>query len=197
MQAPIATSPRLQTATARAFGIAIGNLFLGCFGMAWIVLGLSSWQRLNPPVLASLSCFLLALIIGSVYILQRTYGSLDRSQATRAAHKQTNRTFGMVNLLQWSLIFAAVFGLPRLGLGRWIVPAIVLIVGLHFFPLARLFKARMHYVVGAIAVAWAIVYPILFTAGKGDAIGAIGMGAILWASAAFATGRAFHLLHVY
>lgn len=197
MQTQSATQVPLQTCAARAFGIAIGNLFLGCFGMAWIVLGLSSAQKLNPLVLALLSCFLFALAIASLYILQRTHGSLDRSQANRAAQKKINRQFGLVNFLQWSLIFAAVFGLPRLGLARWIVPAIVLIVGLHFFPLARLFKARMHYVVGAIVVAWAIVYPILFSAGQGDSTGAVGMGAILWASAAFACYRAFHLLHAY
>jgi hypothetical protein len=77
------------------------------------------------------------------------------------------------------------------------VPAIILIVGIHFFPLANLFKAHMHYVVGAIAVAWAIIYPLLFSAGKGDSIGAIGMGVILWVSAAFACWRAFHRLHAY
>jgi hypothetical protein len=197
MQAQSAIPASLQECAARAFGIAIGNLFLGGFGMAWIVLGLSSAQKLNPLVLALLSCFLLALVIASVYILQRTHGSLDRSQANRAAQKKINRKFGLVNFLQWILIFAAVFGLPRLGLSRWIVPAIVLIVGLHFFPLAKLFKAHMHYVVGAIAVAWAIIYPLLFSAGKGDAIGAIGMGVILWVSAAFACWRAFHLLHSY
>jgi hypothetical protein len=197
MQAQSAIPASLQECAARAFGIAIGNLFLGGFGMAWIVLGLSSARKLNPLVLALLSCFLLALVIASVYILQRTHGSLDRSQANRATQKKINRKFGLVNFLQWILIFAAVFGLPRLGLSRWIVPAIVLIVGLHFFPLAKLFKARMHYVVGAIAVAWAIIYPLLFSAGKGDAIGAIGMGVILWVSAAFACWRAFHLLHSY
>ena len=197
MQSQSAAQPSLQESAARAFGIAIGNLFLGCFGMAWIVLGLNSAQKLTPLVLALLSCFLLALVIASVYILQRTHGSLDRSQANRAAQKKINRQFGWVNLLQWSLIFGAVYGLPYLGLTRWIVPAIVLIVGIHFFPLASVFKARQHYVIGAIVVAWAIVYPILFSAGKDDSTGAVGIGAILWASAAFASWRVFHLLHSY
>lgn len=197
MQTQFATQPSIQECAARAFGIAIGNLFLGCFGMVWIVLGLTAAERINPLVLTLLSVFLVAIVISSVYIMRRTHGSLDRSQANRIERKKINRQFALVNLLQWSLIFAAVFGLPRLGLTRWIVPAIVLIVGMHFFPLAKLFKARMHYVVGAIAVAWAILYPLLFSAGKGDSIGAIGMGAILWVSAAFACWRAFHLLHSY
>ena len=88
MQAQSAIPASLQECAARAFGIAIGNLFLGGFGMAWIVLGLSSARKLNPLVLALLSCFLLALVIASVYILQRTHGSLDRSQANRADAKE-------------------------------------------------------------------------------------------------------------
>jgi hypothetical protein len=197
MQTPSATQPSLQESAARAFGISIGNLFFGFFGMAWIVLGLNSAGKTNPVVLALLSGFLVALIIVSIYIMRRARGSLDRSQANRNAKKKINRQFGLVNFLQWGFIFAAVFGLPHLGLTRWIVPAIILIVGIHFFPLAKLFKARMHYLVGAIIVAWAICYPTLFSAGKADSIGAIGMGTILWASAAFACSRAFHLLHAY
>ena len=194
MQIQSAAQPPLQECAARAFGIAIGNLFLGCFGMVWIVLGLKSAEKMNPLVLTLLSGFLVALVVASMYIMRRTYGLLDRSQANRTAQKKINRQFGLVNFLQWSFIFAAVFGLPRLGLTRWIVPAIVFIVGIHFFPLARLFKARMHYLVGAIIVAWAIIDPILFSAGEADSMGAIGMGAILWAGAAFACSRAFHLL---
>jgi hypothetical protein len=197
MQTQSAILPSLQECAARAFGIAIGNLFLGCFGMAWIVLGLSSTGKMNPLVLALLSGFLVALIIVSIYIMRRAHGSLDRSEANRIERKKINRRFGLVNFLQWGLIFAAVFGLPHLGLTRWIVPAIILIVGIHFFPLAKLFKARMHYLVGAIVVAWAIFYPILFSAGKADSMGAIGMGAILWVSTVFACWRAFHLLHAY
>jgi hypothetical protein len=197
VQTQSATPTSLQACAARAFGIAIGNLFLGGFGMVWIVLGLTAAGKINPLLLALLSVVLVALIIASGYIMRRTHGSLDRSQANRIEQKKINRRFGLVNFLQWSLIFAAVFGLPRLGLARWIVPAIVLIVGIHFFPLARLFKARMHYVVGAIVVAWAIIYPILFSAGKGDSLGAIGMGVILLVGAAFACWRAFHLLHSY
>jgi hypothetical protein len=177
--------------------IAIGNLFLGLFGMVWIVLGLLAAHRLGPLVLTLLSGLLLALVIASIYVMRRTRGSLDRSQANRTAQKKINRQFGAINVLQWSLIFAAVYGLPHFGLARWILPAIILIVGAHFFPLARLFRVPMHYVVGAIVVAWAILYPGLFSAGKGDPIGAIGMGAILWGSTVYASWGAFHLLNCY
>lgn len=195
----------IQECAGRGFGTAIGNLFLGFFGLCWILLGMqlvgpmnsatiTLSEKVNPAVLAWLGCYLAILAGVGIYILQRTSRLLDRSDANRAKRKKINRQFALINIVQWGLIFAAANGLPHIGLGDWIVPAIILIVGLHFFPLARLFHARVHYVTGAAMVAWAIVYPILFSAGKGTSIGAIGTGAILWASAAFACWRAFQLL---
>jgi hypothetical protein len=184
----------LQECAGRAFGTSIGNLFCGFFGLAWIVMGLEAAGKATLPILLPLCCFLAMIVAASIYVMRRTHGSLDRSEEHRAMGKRINRRFGVVNLIQWSLIFAAVYGLPHLGHGNWIVPAIILIVGVHFFPLARLFKAPRHYVTGSVMVTWAIVYPILFSAGKGDAIGAVGTGAILWTSAVFMGWQAFQLL---
>ncbi len=200
------TSALRQRYAARAFGMSIGNLFLGFFGMVWIVLGLVAVGRIQPPVLTvapgNISPLVLALLIGflallvaaSIYTMRRTYPLLDRSEASVVAQKKINRRFGLVNFVQWALIFAVVYGLPHLRLNDWILPAIILVIGVHFFPLARLFKARLHYLTGLVIVIWAIAYPVLFSAGKGDSIGSLGMGLILWASAAFTCSRAFHLL---
>ena len=196
----------IEECAGHAFGISIGNLFLGFFGMVWIVLGLMavgntnlpvltlSTDKISPLTLTLLSGFLALLVAASIYTMRRTYGLLDRSDANKATQKKINRRFGLVNFVQWGLIFAAVSGLSHLGLSDWIMPTIILIVGIHFFPLARLFENRAHYITGAVIVAWAIVYPIVFSPGKGDPIGAWGMGAILWASAAFMCRRAFLLL---
>ena len=183
-----------QEYAGRAFGTSIGNLFFGFFGLAWIVIGLLAAGKATLSILVPLCCFLAILVGASIYVMRQTHPSLDRSEEHRAMGKRINRRFGLVNLLQWSLIFAAVLGLPRLGLANWIVPTIILIVGVHFFPLARLFKVPRHYITGAVMVAWAIVYPMLFSAGKGDPIGAVGAGAILWVSAIFGGLQAFQLL---
>lgn len=189
------SSPSLtQDDAGRAFGASIGNLFCGFFGLAWIVLGLQAAEKATLPILLPLCCFLAMVVAASLYVMRRTYGSLDRSEAHRAMGRRINRRFGLINVVQWSLIFAAVDGLPHLKLGNWIVPAIILIVGIHFFPLGRLFKAPTHYILGSVMVAWAIVYPILFSAGKGDPIGAVGTGAILWASVVFTGWQSFRRL---
>lgn len=196
----------IQECAGRAFGMSIGNLFLGVFGMVWIVIGLVSVRPMNLPgitlstekgsllVLALLGSCLAILIAASIYVMRRTHGLLDHSEENRARGKRINRWFGLINLVQWALIVAAVFGLGRLGLGEWIVPAIMLVVGIHFFPLAWLFENRMHYVTGLAIVAWAIVYPILFSVARGNWIGSVGMGVILWIGAACMCRQAFQLL---
>ena len=206
MQTQSSIQRSIQESAGRAFGISIGNLFIGVFGMCWILLGLGlvgamnsttitlSAARMNPLLITLLSCYLAILVFSSLYIMRRTCGSLDRSDANRAMRTKINGQFGLINLVQWGAIFAAFYALPRLGLGDWILPAIILIVGIHFFPLARLFNAPRHYVTGAVMAAWAILYPALFSAGKGGSIGAVGAGAILWTTTAFTGWQALRLL---
>ncbi len=62
------------------------------------------------------------------------------------------RAFGWINALQWIAIFIVVQILTRLHLDAYTVSAIAGIVGFHFFPLAKLFKNRMHYVTGSAMV---------------------------------------------
>ncbi len=82
MQVQSSTQISQQECAARAFGMSIGNLFLGFFGMAWIVLGLMAVGQINLPmltiapekmkplVLAILIAFLAILAVSSVYIIR-------------------------------------------------------------------------------------------------------------------------------
>jgi len=69
------------------------------------------------------------------------------------------------------------------GHWQWIIPSIILIVGIHFFPLAVLFKYRRHYFTGAAMVLVAALYPFLSKDGAASLVGCLGAGLILWASA--------------
>ncbi len=187
------TKMSVPECAGRAFGMAIGNLFLGFFGMLWILLGLVYSGHANAAVLTLLSCFVAALFAASIYTMRRTF-RLFRADGNAARRKVINRKFGRINGIQWGVIIAVCLVLSYSGLAIWILPAIILIVGIHFFPLARLFHNRVHYITGAAMVAWAMIYPIAFSPGKGDPIGAIGTGVLLWASAAWMCWRALRLL---
>jgi hypothetical protein len=90
----------------------------------------------------------------------------------------------------------AIFGTIKLltswHLEGWIVPAIVLIVGAHFLPLARIFGARPHVVTGAALMLCAAAAVVLPPSVR-DAVECVTAGLILWASAAAALYTAFRL----
>ena len=62
--------------------------------------------------------------------------------------------------------------------------AITAIVGLHMFPLARLFRYPLHNLTGGLLVAWAAVSVALVPVAEMQGTTALGTGMILWASAA-------------
>ncbi len=92
------------------------------------------------------------------------------------------------------LIGATFTILPRLGRGEWIVPAIVLIVGLHFFPMPPLYRARANLVTGAALTLTAIALMLTLRGPALPAASALAAGIILWCSSAWALGTAGRLL---
>ena len=74
----------------------------------------------------------------------------------------------------------------NLGHPQWQVAAGMLVIGLHFLPLAVAFDYRAHWVTGIAMAAWALAYPWLFAAGAMAPAGMFGAAAILFASAAVA-----------
>jgi hypothetical protein len=74
----------------------------------------------------------------------------------------------------------------RFNLEAYVMCAITSIVGLHMFPLARLFRYPLHYVTGATLVAWAATSAAIVPAQQLQGTAALGTGIILLLSA-FAT----------
>ncbi len=90
------------------------------------------------------------------------------------------RQFRAINALQWIVAAVAVVVLHRLGLAVWTVPALMLIVGLHSLPLARVFHYRPHGLTGAVLIATALVYPLVSPAGPAAPSGSAVAGTTLW-----------------
>jgi hypothetical protein len=95
-----------------------------------------------------------------------------------------SRAFNRVNAVQWIAVFVVAFALAKLHLDAYIMNAITFIVGLHMFPLARLFRYPPHYAAGAVLVAWAAASVFMTPVEHLQGITALGTGAILWLSAA-------------
>ncbi len=91
--------------------------------------------------------------------------------------------FNWVNIGQGIAIFLALNVANNIGRPEWFIPAFIFVVGLHFIPLAPVFKAPRHYVVGFALMLLAVAYPFLAKGGAADPVGCLGTGLILWASA--------------
>jgi hypothetical protein len=161
---------------------AIGATFFALFGGAWLAL----WNYRAAP--ARLWAY---AVIGAVAIAillfararYRRYAAAAAGLAETPGQQRRQRWFHIINGGQWVLILIIGNVLANLGLASWVFPAVILIVGLHFLPLARLFSNPVHYATGAGFIVLALVYPLIATGGPADPVGCLGAGLILWLSA--------------
>ena len=160
-------------------GRAIGSMILAGFGGIWLGLAFYAKEMLNTATILYIVAGMLMLLAGSAKLM-RAAGRRQREPR----NPQLNRAFGWINALQWIAIFVVVQILIRLHLDAYTVSAIAGIVGLHFFPLARLFRNPVHYVTGAAMVAWAAGTALLAPLEQMQGDAAMGAGVILWVSAA-------------
>jgi len=174
-------------------GRATGVLFLSGFGGLWFLLGLAASQRLSLPTACALAAGLVALVAGTV-LLRRRSAALPASRLDPEEQRQAGRTFGRVNAAQWAAIVLIAVVLGRLHLDAYTPAAVTVVVGLHFFPLARLFRSPQHHVTGAALVLWGAVCLLLVPRDVLQSTSAFGTGAILWTAAAVTLVRSFRQL---
>jgi hypothetical protein len=173
----------------RVKGASIGATIVGGFGAVWLAFGMTS---AGMPVKAGVA--LVAPVFAVIAILavaaRRRVPKME--QAESPEKKAMMRAFAAVNVVQWVAIFAVVNLLHNLRLDGWITASIVLIVGAHFLPLARIFRAPQHDRTG-----WALMLlalaAVVIPASIRDAVECLGAGVILWASAASALRVAFRM----
>ncbi|HMG85203.1 MAG TPA: hypothetical protein VK574_05645 [Terracidiphilus sp.] len=158
-------------------GRAMGSMILAGFGGIWLGLAFYAKEMLNAAMILYIVAGLLTLLAGSAKLM-RASGRWSR-EPRNPSH---NRAFGWINALQWIAIFIVVQILTRLHLDAYTVSAIAGIVGLHFFPLAKLFRNRMHYVTGSAMVLWAAGTALWAPLEKMQGDAAMGAGVILWGS---------------
>ena len=174
-------------------GRATGVLFLSGFGGLWFLLGLAASQRLSLPTACALAAGLVALVAGTV-LLRRRSAALPPSTLDPEEQRRAGRTFGRVNAVQWAAIVLIAVVLGRLHLDAYTPAAVTVVVGLHFFPLARLFRSPQHHVTGAALVLWGAVCLLLVPRDVLQSTTAFGTGAVLWTAAAVTLARSFRQL---
>ncbi len=136
-------------------GSARGALICAFFGSAWMY-----WAVVfsgNPsPVWFSMVTPPAVALIAWAFLRVRTVRHLPSSLAD-LEHSRAFRKFFWVDVgIEWGLIGVAVFALGRVGRGDLIPQALGLIIGLHFLPLVKIFRAPLYYWTGGIMVVAAL-----------------------------------------
>ncbi|HUI84146.1 MAG TPA: hypothetical protein VL240_07980 [Candidatus Binatia bacterium] len=180
-------------------GIGIGALLLTFFGCVWLGLGLAS-LTMNPLWLAvALALLAVALLVPSFGIFRMGYEAAHRAgpmtEEQKRVQRRMGRAFGIIFAAEGLLIFVAVNVLNNLHREQYVLTAIAAIVGLHFLPLARLYRFPLYYAVGVLMVLDGFASLALPAPGRNTTL-ALSVGAVLWLTCAALIRRGFRLARV-
>jgi hypothetical protein len=181
----------MATSADELTGRATGALVFAVFGAAWLSLWLASTRHLTAVTGSGVVLGALSLLLTSAWVLRRAKQEppTPRSPESQVRRRRQSRVFHWVNAGQWGALILLGWLLPRLGYKQVGIPAAVLVVGLHLFPLAQLFSYQLLYLTGGALMLWALGCLLLGQQPALQAQAAMGAGLILWASAAYALWR--------
>lgn len=186
-------------------GIASGIFFMAFFGAYW---GFTSAVFMNSPFqfIAFLVIGLVTLVFfGIGGILLKFALSLPKtlSQEDAAESKRIWVWFGIIFGIEFLLIAISSILLSTFQVDVFIAPATALIVGIHFFPLSRLFRVPVFSMTGWLLSVLALVALIALLLGLPIAGSSpynwslfVGMGTTLtlWLTAVYITQFGFRVM---
>lgn len=195
-QTTSASNPSANWCPYAIVGMAYGVIIMGLFGCLWLLWGLSALNLRVPAIVVAVAAFGVSLWIRG-FALLRTGSQTIKKSAPLTAHgkreqSRMGRTFGLIFGAEGLLIFLAVNVLNNMHLGEYAVSAIASIVGLHFLPLARLYRRPMYTVVGIIMVVAALL-SLAVPASLRTGTLALTMSAILWITCMLVVRKGFTL----
>ncbi len=159
-------------------GRAIGSMFFAGFGTGWLFLALAAKQRITFATVSGVLLGMLFLFLSALYLLRKS-----RRWPRVPNDPAIGRAFGWINAIQWGAVALVALSFAKLHIDAYVISAITAVIGLHMFPLARLFRYPMHYATGAVLVAWAAASAIVAPPEQMQGTAALGTGIILWLSA--------------
>jgi hypothetical protein len=166
--------------------IGAGNGAMVCtvFGGLWLGLALQAARAFSWWVAAAFVMCCLGLYIGSLFLIRRGR-KLQRFSGVKGRWPAAVRNkFIRTVTAEVVAIVAVVCVCNALRRYDLIAPGIALVVGLHFLPLAKVFRSPIYYATGLAIAAWCVASVVLFHGDKADIAAAIGAGFVLWVTAA-------------
>jgi hypothetical protein len=181
-------------------GMTAGAIFMFGFGIVWLLLGIfrgrssAAWVKCIvgfAGVILAASIILLGLRANRAPANAITASANDFEINLESNH-EIGRRFNVVFGTELVAVFIVVFSLRALGYPDYILCAIALIVGIHFFPLAALFKVPLYYGTGLMGCAIGVLGFFIADVGLRQKMVGLSFGALLWGTAALIVFIGFH-----
>ena len=172
-------------------GTASGVFFMAFFGTAWAGIGMSGLQGWGYNWVVPIVILIGFVLLVCCFTLISGSRGLSKSVSEEGARqgKRIGIGFGITFGAEGLLIAIASIICTATDHFEYFFPVMALIVGVHFFPLARLFRVNIHYVTGTLICLLAIVtlffIPELLHIGQYEIIASwtflgFGTAVILW-----------------
>lgn len=170
--------------SAEAFkGRAIGALVCGFFGSCWMLGAVYFGEISNPLLLGALALLAVASVVWPIAQLVR-HRRLPYSTTGGSRWSDISKSYWTLVAIEWGACIVVSNWLSRIGRADLISQAVGLIVGVHFIPLAKIFRAPIYHWTAA-AMVLGVAASFAVPAGDLRNIVASGIcGLALWATEA-------------
>jgi len=144
-------------------GTATGLCLMSFFTLVWTGIAYGGLYSGNYwAVLLIFPAFCVVFIINAIRLFRvAKYFPEITSPEDIAREKKTGMRFGIIFGAEGLLIFLGINIVVNLGHPELTVPVMALVVGLHFFPLARLFRRTIDYYLASYSTLVAIAAMVL------------------------------------
>jgi len=125
---------------------ATGLFMMAFFTMMWTGIAYGSITHNGLIVLILFSLIAATLVINGIrFFREAKRFPKTEGEADKAEEKRTGKWFGIIFGAEGLLIFVGINIVINIGHADLTIPVIALVVGLHFYPLARVFKRTIDY----------------------------------------------------
>ncbi|CAN7449806.1 hypothetical protein LJR153_003006 [Paenibacillus sp. LjRoot153] len=142
----------VKLSKSAVIGAANGVMFMTFFGALWASIGIVGSHQLVaqwPLVLSAIITLILLSGAISLFVKSRSINHTVTPKE-REDWKRINRKFGLIFGLEGLAIFLASVICNTLDHFEVFFPIMAIIVGIHFFPLASLFREKFYYGTGIV-----------------------------------------------
>ncbi len=182
---PLATGMSNEELRGRSSGTVVGAVM----GMVWAasVVGALGTAVLVVPVLTAGAAIVTVLMMGARRLRRAAAGARVGGTQGISPGRARNR-FAQVVAGESVAIAVSINVLVRADRAEWVPAVVCVVVGVHFLPLARLFRVRLYYLTAAALLLVAATTALLGAAGVPAAVWrllpGLGAAAVLWATSA-------------